>query len=598
MRAIMVMFDSLNRDALSAYDSRTSVPTPHFDRLAAHSVRFDACYVGSLPCMPARRELHTGRYNFLHRSWGPLEPFDDSVPEMLGNHGVTTHLATDHMHYWEDGGATYHTRYGSFSLIRGQQGDPLHGMVADPEPIDSLRIRRSGTWRQDRINRAFRQGLQDHPQVMTFDAGLEFIDRNAGEDKWFVQIETFDPHEPFDSGDRSGTDSSEVDVDWPDYGRATFSADYAPQIIDSYERLVALCDTQLGRVLDMMDEKDLWSSTLLIVCTDHGFLLGENMWWGKTVMPWFEKVARTPLFIWDPRSGKKGSTTNEIVQTIDIGPTILDFFGVEPTPDMLGESLFKVLSGSSLRDDALFGSFGSHVCISDGRFVYMRGPANASNQPLFEHTLMPTHMRGMFAPEELRDAELVAPFSFTKGVPLMRVKASVAPNPDIYGTLLFDLDSDPQQSRPLVNDAEELRMLSRLRDLLVQCDAPASQFERLGIPREGSITQSHLRCASDERRGRPGFDDPPALETYPENRFGAHSRVGEVIADPEAAHIFYDACGPHRIGPFGDIATEVTLYRAAYALFGANPWQKFDELVTRLGDLNSSVEVGRGEGAH
>ena len=46
-------------------------PAPNFERLAAHTVCFDKSYVGSLPCMPARRELHTGRYNFLHRSWGP-----------------------------------------------------------------------------------------------------------------------------------------------------------------------------------------------------------------------------------------------------------------------------------------------------------------------------------------------------------------------------------------------------------------------------------------------------------------------------------------------------------------------------------------------
>jgi arylsulfatase A-like enzyme len=59
--------------------------------------------------MLVRRELHTGRYNFLHRSWGPLEPFDESLPEILKEHGVYSHLASDHQHYWEDGGATYHT---------------------------------------------------------------------------------------------------------------------------------------------------------------------------------------------------------------------------------------------------------------------------------------------------------------------------------------------------------------------------------------------------------------------------------------------------------------------------------------------------------
>ena len=85
--------------------------TPNFERLAKRSVVFDTAYVGSMPCMPARRELHTGRLNFLHRGWGPIEPFDDSVPEILKKNGIYTHLSTDHYHYWEDGGATYHERY-------------------------------------------------------------------------------------------------------------------------------------------------------------------------------------------------------------------------------------------------------------------------------------------------------------------------------------------------------------------------------------------------------------------------------------------------------------------------------------------------------
>src|SRR4051812_26564419 len=60
MRLVYILFDSLNRHALGAYGG-TTVPTPNFDRLAARSVTFDTHYVGSLPCMPARRDLHTGR---------------------------------------------------------------------------------------------------------------------------------------------------------------------------------------------------------------------------------------------------------------------------------------------------------------------------------------------------------------------------------------------------------------------------------------------------------------------------------------------------------------------------------------------------------
>ncbi|MCB0088072.1 MAG: sulfatase-like hydrolase/transferase, partial [Caldilineaceae bacterium] len=69
MKAIMVMFDTLNRHMLPPYSAPGDdwVHAPNFQRLAQRTVTFDNSYVGSMPCMPARRELHTGRLNFLHR---------------------------------------------------------------------------------------------------------------------------------------------------------------------------------------------------------------------------------------------------------------------------------------------------------------------------------------------------------------------------------------------------------------------------------------------------------------------------------------------------------------------------------------------------
>ncbi len=99
MKAIMVMYDSLNRRYLPPYGCEW-VHAPNLERLAGRAVIFDNCYVASMPCMPARRELHTGRYNFLHRSWGPLEPYDDSMPEILKRSGVYTHLVTD-LHFFK-----------------------------------------------------------------------------------------------------------------------------------------------------------------------------------------------------------------------------------------------------------------------------------------------------------------------------------------------------------------------------------------------------------------------------------------------------------------------------------------------------------------
>ena len=131
MKAIFILFDSLNRLALENYGGE-NVQTPNFRRLANKSIVFDKHYVGSMPCMPARRDMHTGHLSFLHRSWGPLEPFDNSFPELLRKKGIYTHLITDHYHYWEDGGGTYHNRFNSYEFVRGQENDAWKAMVEPP----------------------------------------------------------------------------------------------------------------------------------------------------------------------------------------------------------------------------------------------------------------------------------------------------------------------------------------------------------------------------------------------------------------------------------------------------------------------------------
>ena len=87
MKAILILFDKLNRHMLPPYGSEW-IHAPNFERLASHTVTFENAYVGSTPCMPTRRELHTGRHNVLHCICGPLEPFDDSMPEILKQNSV------------------------------------------------------------------------------------------------------------------------------------------------------------------------------------------------------------------------------------------------------------------------------------------------------------------------------------------------------------------------------------------------------------------------------------------------------------------------------------------------------------------------------
>lgn len=496
MKAILVLFDSLNRHMLPPYGGNY-VKAPNFTRLAQRAVTFDTCYVGSMPCMPARRELHSGRYNFLHRGWGPLEPFDDSMPEMLKRAGVYTHLATDHQHYFEDGGATYHTRYNSWEFFRGQEGDAWKGQVKDPAIPAALHAHDKPMWRQDWVNRAYMPTEAEMPQTRTFDAGLEFIRTNADADRWFLQIECFDPHEPFfttqDYRDLYPHDWDGAHFDWPAYQPATEDRRAIDHARAEYAALVSMCDRSLGRVLDAMDAHGLWDDTLLIVGTDHGFLLGEHGWWGKNRQPWYNELAHTPLFIWDPRTPDPGGRRDALVQMIDFAPTLLRYFGLAPAPDMQGRDLAPVIRGDGPgRRQGLFGAFGAHVCVTDGRHVYMRAAAGDAAGPLFEYTLMPTRIWSRFSPEELAGVELAEPFAFTKGLKTMKVAGRSYGDLHRFGTLLYDLEADPGQQKPLDDSETEMRMIGLLLDLMRQTDAPREQYDRLGLPAEGRAGPEHL----------------------------------------------------------------------------------------------------------
>ena len=111
-----------------------------------------------------------------------------------------------------------------------------------------------------------------------------------------------------------------------------------------------------------------------------------------------------------------------------------------------------------------------------------RGTASDDNMPLYNYTLMATHMRHRFQVEELQAIELAPPFSFTKGCPTLKIGAKRAPLwIPFYETLLFDLESDPGQLNPIEDASVEADMIDKLVALMRANDAPTEQYERLGL---------------------------------------------------------------------------------------------------------------------
>ena len=138
MNVICILMDSMNRHFLPAYGNDW-VQTPNLDRIQKRAVTFDRFFTGSMPCMPARRDLWSGNQEFLWRPWGSLEPWDATLPQALKDKGVFTGLVSDHYHLWERGGENYHVDFETWEFIRGHETDPWVGGPT-PEAADCCKL--------------------------------------------------------------------------------------------------------------------------------------------------------------------------------------------------------------------------------------------------------------------------------------------------------------------------------------------------------------------------------------------------------------------------------------------------------------------------
>jgi hypothetical protein len=234
----------------------------------------------------------------------------------------------------------------------------------------------------------------------------------------------------------------------------------------------------------------MWNDTALVLTTDHGFLLSEHDWWGKCRMPFYNEVAHIPLMIYTPSTRTAaGRRCQSLTQTIDLAPTLLDYFGQKSAPSMTGRSLLNLLNQDHpLREVALYGIFGGSINVTDGRYTYFGYPDDMSGRGLYEYTLMPTHMNRMFSVEQLRSATLAQPFDFTQGVQTLRIEAlRQSERPDLAGgfldtrSKLYDLKNDYAQKSPIKDSSVIQRLRDDMDKVLRIHDAPREVFLRHGL---------------------------------------------------------------------------------------------------------------------
>lgn len=489
MKTVFIVLDTVRRDYLEIYGNNW-VKTPNITRLANRGVVFDNHWVGSLPCMPARREFMTGRYNFVYRGWGPIEPYDDVLPRELRKRNVFSHLVTDHDHYFELGGENYHTAFNTWDFFRGQECDPwvsLVDSIALPEHL--------GEMNQPNVKNRLRQKREeDFSGPRTARAAVDWIEDNkTSKADWFLQVELFDPHEPFYCTDQYremyGDTWDGPHFDWPSYKEVTESPKAIEHIRKCYAGLLTMTDYWVGKILDKLEAAGLWDDTLIVFTTDHGTMLAEHNYWMKAFMPVYNEIVQIPLVMKLPGNQHAGSRVGALTQTIDLMPTFLDFFRVPLPPHVHGRSLRPTLAGGQLRTDIIFGYFGKATNITDGRHVYMRNPVNADGGPLHAYTAMPVGGLNSWYPRSVHEKiEMGRYFGHTYNMPLYKIPAtggvpvSLSGEPSYQARhQLFDVINDPQQQSPLTDAQLESHFIERLKSHLKICEAPAEQYFRLGI---------------------------------------------------------------------------------------------------------------------
>ncbi len=301
MKTLFLVLDTVRADYLGCYGNRW-VQTPNLDRLSSAGFTFDNHWVGSLPCMPARREFMTGRHNFLDRGWGPIEPFDDILPVELRKKKIFSHLATDHDHYFELGGENYHTGFNTWDFHRGQEHDPWVSLIDAPALPEHLGQRHP----QNMANRSRQVEEEDFSGPRTVQSAMRWLEDNKKSDNWFLQVELFDPHEPFYCPkkylDLYNDTWDGPHFDWPNYAILKESPEAVEHVRKCYAALLTMTDHWCGKLFKKLEELNLWDDTLIVFTTDHGTMLGERQYWMKNYMPVFPEIGHIPLIIKPPKT--------------------------------------------------------------------------------------------------------------------------------------------------------------------------------------------------------------------------------------------------------------------------------------------------------
>lgn len=343
MNIVLIIIDTLRYDYVGA-NGNVWIETPNLDRLAARSWVFDRSYSASYPTIPHRTDVITGKYGGPIFPWRPLRWDHRTFPELLAENGYCTQLIHDTPHL-VNGGHNFDYPFQAWTQVRGaevdrpwiDEGDLMLGNwewdplfdVFDKASIDSPLMRT-----YCRANRGRRRN-EDWNCARLFRTASQWLEANRNRDGFFLWVDCFDPHEPWDSPPEYAAKYVRQDGYNGTIDPRGFANRQSPAMPEAgkeriagwYAGKVSWMDHCLGGFLDTLEQTGLDERTAVILTADHGTNIGE---WGRFVksFPVHEQEAHTPFMVSVPDSGVGRSAV--VVQPQDIFATVLGIAGVAP----------------------------------------------------------------------------------------------------------------------------------------------------------------------------------------------------------------------------------------------------------------------------
>ena len=334
--------------------------TPNMDRMARQGAHLANAFVSTSLCSPSRASILTGQYMHHHRIVDNQRPEPKGTvffPQYLQKAGYqTAFVGKWHMGHDHDAPRPGFDHWASF---KGQ------GTYFDP----TLNI--------NNRRRTFQGYTTD---VLTDQALIWLRDGRDADRPFFLYLSFKAVHYPFQPAKRHKGRYREAKVERPETMANTernyqtqprwvrerrysihgidhmetgqYDNDPVPSFDDlytSYCETVHGLDENLGRILSYLDESGLSKSTLVVYMGDNGFALGEHGFYDKRDA--FEESIRVPMLAYAPGLIEPGTKVTQMIQNIDIAPTLLAAAGVQPpkAAAMDGTSFLPLLQGRSLR---------------------------------------------------------------------------------------------------------------------------------------------------------------------------------------------------------------------------------------------------------